>query len=568
MKPDGKRKARGESARTAPQHGSPWGTALAIASLAFLVLATFSPVLDFEFIRYDVREQLLEDPNIRGLSFENIRQILTTRRITSYYPVRTLTFALDYHFWELNPRGFKLTNLLLHLSSTLLVFWLLRRMMGVGDTPRTARWRLAISTFLAAVFGIHPVVVEPVAWIGGREELLMTLGALGCIHFHLTARARQALPGQQGVAAWHVGATVCCAAACFSNAVGVVIPALVLAWDLLQEKRPTQKQIIRGSAAMWVIAAVTFVLKLQDPNVGHLGPGESLSINRVMLVPTVFWLNVKSLAWPTGLTVRYPQIEPESFLDSGVLLGVSVAIAIASLLWVCRHQRRVQFGFLWMLLAMLPSAQIMPHHLPRADRFLYLPLVGLLIVAAVGLCNLTAAKLRGLTPVLATCGITLLVLMQVTSSRQLETWRNEIAMWRQCADHNPHDPRVHSALAHSLNRVEQFEEAHASYERALAEDPEDVETLKYFALFLSECPDQRFLDHPRAVDLIERASQLRSDPLMAVVLAEVYTNVGQPAKAIETINQAISMAESVGNLMLAAQLMEVREEVRERPANE
>ena len=97
----------------------------------------FFPVLDFEFIEYDVRQQLLDNRYVQALSGENLVHIFTSRCATSYYPIRTLTFAVDHQLWGLNPRGFKLTNGLVHLANVFLIFWLVLRLLRHPAGPRT-----------------------------------------------------------------------------------------------------------------------------------------------------------------------------------------------------------------------------------------------------------------------------------------------------------------------------------------------------------------------------------------------------------------------------------------------
>ena len=101
---------------------------LATVALAALVGAVFYPMVGFEFVNLDVGQHVVENPHIRGLSGENLKQIFTSRCTTSYYPVRSLSLALDYQLWGLNPAGFKLTGGLIHVANVLLVFWLVLRL--------------------------------------------------------------------------------------------------------------------------------------------------------------------------------------------------------------------------------------------------------------------------------------------------------------------------------------------------------------------------------------------------------------------------------------------------------
>ena len=120
-----------EESQSKGPEGSPGGCAMAFALLApvLLVLVAFFPLFGFEFIELDAPNQVIENPHIRAITWQNLKHIFTSRSITSYYPIRTLTYAIDYRIWGLHPGGFKLTNGLIHLGNVLLVFWLLLRLL-------------------------------------------------------------------------------------------------------------------------------------------------------------------------------------------------------------------------------------------------------------------------------------------------------------------------------------------------------------------------------------------------------------------------------------------------------
>ena len=183
-------------------------------------------------------------------------------------------------------------------------------------------WEVFLSAVAAGLFAVHPLVVEPVAWVAGREELLMTLGVLGCLHFHLTARRASADGRRRRAVAGHVAAALCCVAACLSNAVAAVIPLIVTAFDLLTLRPPRLWRIVCGTAALWLMAAVTIPIKI----LGHTGivvdGPPLLSADRVMIVLNVYFGNLKALAWPIDLAPARLQYLPESFVDPAVVAGV------------------------------------------------------------------------------------------------------------------------------------------------------------------------------------------------------------------------------------------------------
>ena len=550
-----------------PSH---WPTFLAALAILFLVSTVFWPILGFEFVQYDVSRQLLRDSRVQHLTLENVKDFFTTRCITSYYPVRTLTFAMDHKMWGLNPGGFKLTNGLIHLANSLLLLWLVLRLFRhpacVAVSPGR-RWDLSVAAFAAGVFAIHPVVVEPVAWVGGREELLMTLGTLGCIHFHLTARCLYEKGSRTLAVLSFAGAGFCCAAACLSNVVAAVIPLLIVTWDLLTLTRAKWRRIVYGSFALWMIGAATILIKISGPErqLVAAGPG-MFSVERAILVLNVYWLNLKTLAWPTKLGVHYSTVKPESFLDAEVIFGGIAMGLTCVVLWRLRRRKFVLFGLLWLGLAMAPASQIVLHHISRADRFLYLPLVGLAVAVAMGLRPLgNRLKGRGVLAAIVP-GVLALLLLNVTSAWQVQTWRDDVSVWPNCLRVDPKNAMGYFGMADALADRARFREAIDFYYAALSLDPDATETLKYFALLLATCPDEQFRDYDRAIRLASRACEVMDppDPAAVMILAEVHAQAGQLETAIDISEKAMAFAWAAGNTKLSNEFRERQVLYRDR----
>ena len=504
---------------------------LALLALVCLVCGTFFPIAGFDFVNLDVYTQIAHYPHIRGVTWENVRQIFTSRHVTSYYPVRTLTFAVDHQVWGLHPGGFKLTNGLIHLANVLLVFWLILRLFrnpaAAATSPR-AWWDASAAAFAAGIFAVHPLVVEPVTWVSGREELLMTLGTLASIHFHLAARGLQRRgAGRASRLACHAGTIVCCAAACLSNAVAAVIPLLITAWDLLMLKRPTKaRRIFYPTAPLWAMAMAAIVIKKLGGG-HHAEPlASAFSPEWLMVIFKLYWRNLKAIFWPNDLALTYEWIRPTSFLDVEVMLGAA-AVALSCLaLWTLRRRPLALFGLLWFGIALGPTSQIMPHYVARADRFLYLPLVGLAIAAGAGARPLGRVLNRR-----ATIAAALLIaasgplLVGLLGGRQVQTWRSETAVWENCLRVSPNNHLAHRCLADELAQLGQLDQAIAHYKSALWLDFENETALSNFARVLVTCDRDR-RDYDLALELAEFACEVsRGDnPEIPRTLAMVHNN--------------------------------------------
>ena len=548
-----------------PQDPKPARRSILLGAIALTLLVgwVFRPILDFEFTDCDVPEQVINNPHVRGLSVENLKHIFTSRRTGSYYPIRSLTYAIDYHLWGLDPRGFKSTNALVHVANVLLVFWLVRRLFGlhtaVQASPRVW-WNASVATLCAGIFAVHPVVVEPVTWVAGREELLMTLGALGCLHFHLTARRLEGnSPPSRRVLCCRAGAAFCCLAACLSNAVGAVIPLLITAWDLLTPPRPGWRKIVRGTSALWVIGLVTIAIKKSGYSPATTDLPRFLSGQWAGTVLNVYWLNLKTLFCPTELAIHYDWPGSEGDLGRGVLLGglaVGVTLVLLGLTglaaWKLRRGTLVLVGLVWFVVAAAPTSQIMPHHIVRADRFLYLPLVGLAVAMAIGLRPLgNASKQTAMRVATIAAGLFGLFLLGTLSARQVETWRDPLSVWENCLRVDPHNAFAHNGLANNLTDRGESRRALAHYRTALRISPNSVSVLSDFARALARFDDRQLRDYERAVRLAERACELSSgkDPRMLRRLAMVHCDYasdlaarGEYLRARRHYEQAIAVA--------------------------
>ncbi len=535
-----------------------WPIALAVLAMTYLVAIVFFPILGFEFVDYDVDEQVVHNPHIHGLTGENLKHIFTSRCINSYYPVRTLSHAVDYSVWGPNPRGFKLTNVLLHLSNVMLVFWLILRLYS--ETPSREGsprlWDVFAAAFAAGIFAIHPVVVEPVAWVAGREELLMTLGALGCFHCHLSARGLGEDASWTAVLAWYGAAAISCALACLSNAVAAVIPFLITAWDLLTLAKSMRRQLFFGTGTLWLVCAATITIKVlgNDPESTVLEAGTSVA-ERMMLVLSVYWLNVKSLLWPTDLAIYYSRSTAASFLHPSVILGGIILGATCLSLWKLRRQTVCLFGLLWFGLALGPSSQIMVHHIHRADRFLYLPLVGLAVTVAFAVRQL-GPMLKTRAAVVGTVSVAVLViwLLDVRSTRQVLTWQDSVSMWENCVKVSPDNAVAHDLLARNLAKLGDIpraeEHALRSLELDLAGNPAALCTRAVKAVRSGELGQA---GREEAVRFAERACELTewNDPKSLRTLAMTYFVTDRHNEGVATAEKAATVAEKAGDMRLA-----------------
>jgi len=202
----------------------------------------------------------------------------------------------------------------------------------------------------------------------------------------------------------------------------------------------------------------------------------------------------------------------------------------------------VLLGMLWFGLALAPSLQIIPHHIHLADRFLYLPLVGLAVALGVGLRRLAnASKPRLAVGGVLAMAVSCLIILVTLSVRQVQTWRNSVSVWERCVSLAPNYVIPHRVLADSLAERGQFDRAIGHYQTALRMEPDYVDALRNFASRLVTCEDEQLRDDNLAIKLAERGCGLTDwkDMGLRRVLAMACTSRASTLKRGEQFRIAI-----------------------------
>lgn len=374
---------------------------LLTACLAFLA---YLPALTGEFV-YDDERFIEKNPPVTHLTAANAVRYFTDPTSQSvvghdiYRPLRTLEFAIDWAISSGRPWFFHLRNLLWHALACALLYALLRELLA-ADVP---------ALLGALAFALHPVNTESVAWITSRSDVLLLVWFLLALLFYL--RERPLL------------AAVFYLLALLSKETAVFFPLAVFLVDLYRraDLQPLHRWIWYGAYALTAVAYVIFWVFLvaagRPENIGHLG-GEWWGGSYGMTVLTMtkgFCHYARVIAFPVYFTIDY-HVPASTGLGAGeitamVILGVIVAAAIAG-------GRRSRFALAWFFLAMLPvSNLIRPIGIPTAERFLYLPLVGVALWAGPVL-----ARHRRVAAAVLLC----FLVLTFTRSR---IWRTNDSLW-------------------------------------------------------------------------------------------------------------------------------------------
>lgn len=420
-----------------------WAIPLFIGLVVFFV---FLPVLGNGFVNWDDDANFLENPGYRGLSPAHLKWMLTTFHMGNYQPLTWLTLGLDYELWGMDGRGYHLTNLLLHLASTVLFYFFLLALLervqlpgGEGGGP-PARWPAAVG---ALFFGIHPLRVESVAWATERKDVLCGLFIMVTLlaYLRMEREQRRGRPA----ARWYLLSLGLFVLSLLSKALGLMLPLVLLAMDVyplgrfvrgqrlrvLLEKAPfAGAALMEGLLTYWALGEVGVVRPLEQ-----VGWGARILEAAFGLC---FYL-VKTVA-PIRLSPLYPV--PRPFNPGAPIFWSSVvAVAVITGLSAAFRKRYPAGGVAWfcyvvLLLPVLSLINEAPHI--AADRYSYL---SCLPWAALGawLLGRVADRPAGRivrTPALIGSGV-MLVVLGACSFAQARVWKDSISLWDQALRVDP-----------------------------------------------------------------------------------------------------------------------------------
>lgn len=429
------------------------------ACLAAACLIVFGPALRFDFV-LDDHLNVTRNPMVReGLTAAGLRWAFTTDLAGHWHPLTWLSHMADAQLYGLRPAGHHATNLVLHAANVLLFFSLLQA------TTR-APWR---SAFAAALFGLHPLRAESVAWVADRKDLLAAFFGLLALRGYSAAAAAGGARRAAGLAAALAGF----GCSLLSKPALVALPLILPVFDRWPLRRGDSAGTPRA-AGRWeklpffllalAAAAATLWAVQERPAAG--AASAAAWGRQALLALLVLAGYLGDCAWPRGLAVMAPA--PRELAAWPLLLAslalVSLALAAARLR---RAQPAVTSGLAWFALGILPVTGIVPGGpAAPADRYTYFPSMGLAIAAAWGLAA-AAARLR--LPPRAACAAAAALLLALAglAALQTRTWRGPEELFRHARSVHRDDPvALHNLGAH-LMEERRDAEASAIYRRIL-----------------------------------------------------------------------------------------------------
>lgn len=432
---------------------------LVCALLSVVVFTAYWQVLGHDFVVYfDDGEYVTENMHvIGGPTWDSIKWAFTSFHSANWHPLTWISHMVDCRLYGMNATGHHLTNLLFHAANTILLFLVLTAMTGYF-------WR---SAFVAALFAVHPAHVESVAWIAERKDVLSTFFWL------LTMAAYFAYTRRPGLGRYFV-VVLALAHGLISKPMLVTLPFVLLVLDYWPLKRFDQRSfrlLVVEKVPLFILSAMSAAITcIAQARGGAVGSFDEYSLGvRIANALTAYVGYVLKMLWPANLTAFYPH--PGG--DLPVWQVAASAIALAGLcLLVIRYGRRNPYltvGFLWYVGTLIPVIGLMQvGGQAMADRYTYIPLIGLFIIAAWGIPEFLKGRGRVLIPA-AACVIT--GVLATLTYAQTAVWKDSETLFKHALRINPDNYAAHDALGLALIAQERFEEAETHFREALSLAP-------------------------------------------------------------------------------------------------
>jgi tetratricopeptide (TPR) repeat protein len=466
-------------------HGSEKYTWALGILLVLATVALYYPVSGHPFVNYDDNVYVTDNEQVKsGLNWDTLQWAFTTTEAGNWHPLTWLSHTLDYQLFQADPAGHHNTNLLLHVLNALLLFWVLRQATGF----------IGRSWMVAALFALHPVNVESVAWISERKNLLSMLFfllALGAYRWYV----REPRTGRYAVVAGFF------ALGLMAKPQVITLPFVLLLWDYW----PLRRMLIAGRRAAFdapddsstraknrldedtlpqqsfswlaaeklpllaLCAASAFITMKAQQAAGAMHTAKNtfpLSI-RLGNAIVCYARYLGKAFWPSHLALIYPH--PGTSLKTWeVLAALVLLLAITALVLRERRRRYLLVGWFWFLGTMVPMIGLVQvGEQAMADRYAYLPFIGLFIMVCWGLED-WAEQRKVPIAVLAGASVVVLMALSVVAYRQLNYWGDNVVLWTHIIEVTPPNYIAQDDLGGAYLNSGQLEEAMKHF-RAAAE---------------------------------------------------------------------------------------------------
>lgn len=442
-----------------PSRTLPWLIALAVM---IIVVVIYHPVIGYGFVDLDDNDYFAKNPNVlRGFTLEGVKWAFTTREAANWHPLTWLSLMLDATLYGRTGMGPHTTNLLLHCVNALLVFALFRKLTGT-------LWRSAL---VASLFAAHPIHVESVAWISERKDVLsMLFGLLAMLQYARNRESRRIIG--------HVLVALFMALSLMAKPMFVTLPFLLLLIDFwpLQRFGPIGsfnrmdfgRKVLEKLPLLAISIASSIITVIAQRGGGAMHRLDNLSLTeRIQNALVAYGAYIRKAIAPIDLCAYYP-LPINGVAPSASLFALAVLVAISWL--VLRWYRSHPFlltGWLWFLGTLVPVIGIVQvGNQSMADRYAYLPFLGLYILFAWGLGAWAERHIWARAPIKVIAGIGLLLCIGA-ATKQVRYWKDSVSLFGRALEVTTDNTMAEGNYGMAVGRLGRHDEAIEHLTKAL-----------------------------------------------------------------------------------------------------
>jgi len=492
---------------------------LALFLTLLLVSAVFLPSLSNNFTNWDDGAYVVDNPRIRSLSPRNIKSIFSSFYMSAYQPVALLFHALEYRFFRLKPAGYHLVSLGLHVVNCALVFWLVI-LLGGGST----------AAFLAALlFGVHPIQVEPVAWISETKGLLSAV-------FFLCALISFISYLNNGRLKYYYFSLFVFVLSLLSKGGAVVLPLVLLLIDHFRGRKFCKRLFLEKAPFFLAAFAMAIITVIANSSVFRLGDWAHPALLFKLAFPfysVVFYLG--KIIFPQGICClySYPGL-------NAILLSTFMFFILAWVVYLARSSRSFLFGSLFFAACLIPAVQLVEvGKAAVADRYAYLASVGVFLIAGILFERGCAAKIRYIKAAkICLCVLVFLYVasLAVLSRGRARAWKDSFALWNDALSKGEFAV-AYNNRGDAYDKKGGFEQALVDYEKALRINP------RFFEVYVNRGNiyykkgdlERAIIEYKKAVELNPKAAIPR------MYAASVYVKTARFPDAILELDAVIEL---------------------------
>ncbi len=493
--------------------------------LGIVLIATgflYAPALHHQFTNWDDDRQITANPDVRDLSPQGIRKIFTSFYVSLYQPLTSLSWAMEYRLFGLDPRVYHAVNVLLHLANIVLVYTLVRALAQNAG--------IAVAT--AALFAVHPLQVEVAAWASSRSILLSSLFSLGTMIAYLAY-------AKSGKLRYFLLGLALFVPALLAKTTAATLPLVLVVLDLYLQRKISRRTVLEKIPFLLLAVVFGCITMQARGGVSHLQDFalKYSLVQRICIVCYCCLWYVGKLVFPAGLSVFYPfPSKPNGWLPVAfylapvLLVGLAVGIAYAG-----RYRRLLAFAALFMLATLVMVVQIIPiSELMVCDRYAYMPCIGLFFLAATLGHRIASRNPSAKRVVLI--GLTLVAIALGGATHQrVGVWRDSMTLWNDLIG-----KRQDLWVAYQNRGRAQYEEkgnaraAIADFDAALRLNPKDHRSFNNRAAAYVSLGD-----HTAALRDLDEAIRLNPDSSYLANRGILKRNTGDLAGAVQDFDAVI-----------------------------